>query len=884
MKKAFLFFLLVCATAQTQQITVNNVQSSAKQGNSTRFQLAGSITNTAGLGICTDANGNTTTASCPSYQPPISAGTIYQYYRGDKTFVTLDTSVVPENGNLYFTPARAIAQFSGVTPIYVGSNGAISCTTCLVSGVVYTDPSWLYLTWGGGHITGIPSYQPLITAGTTSQYFRGDESWQTLNTSIIPEGSNLYFTSSRALATFSASGQLVYNATTGVFSIPPVELAVAAGTSAQYYRGDKTWQTLNSDAVPEGVTNLYHTTARVLAAISGASPIVDTAGAFSCPSCLTTTGGQTVGGTETFNNVIINGTCTGSGCGSGGSGTPGGTSGQVEWNNAGSFGGFTMSGDATLVTSTGVLTLATASTTYGTCGDSTHSCQITTNAKGLVTAQASVGIAGGGGTTPGGTNGQIQYNLTGSFAGLTVSGDFTLATSGVGTLATVNSGPGSCGDATHVCEITTNGKGLVTTQSAVAITGSGSPGGSSGQLQYNNGGAFGGFTAGGDLTFSQPNFTLATVNTNTGACGDTTHYPVVTLNAKGLVTACSVQSVPSLSNTPLLTASNTYTSGSSVNTWQGSNGYVSISTATNALIGAYAGTGATASAFYFSATASTTPGIDIQVGSTIYSGATASGCSSFVAGICVASGSAGGTVYSIATSGPISGGTITTSGTISCPSCLTTAGGWTAAGANTFSGGVSFNNALSTVSVTGQLTVGRFTSITAAYQDESVLGLYGYQGGSQDLFNVYNYPGGVEEFWINHNGALGLQYYISYYNNLATAGAGVPPIYAIYTATGLTSSLGATSLQCGGTTCPVGFYRVTVYMTLNSGTGTVYQTVMWTDTRGANSYNFNYLPNGSNSFSGQPYNIYSNGAAIQISTTVAGTVNYNIYATLERLL
>ena len=37
------------------------------------------------------------------------------------------------------------------------------------------------------------------------------------------------------------------------------------------------------------------------------------------------------------------------------------------------------------------------------------------------------------------------------------------------TLATVNSGPGACGDATHVCEVTTNGKGLVTAQSAVAI-------------------------------------------------------------------------------------------------------------------------------------------------------------------------------------------------------------------------------------------------------------------------------------------------------------------------------------------------------------------------------------------------------------------------------
>lgn len=37
------------------------------------------------------------------------------------------------------------------------------------------------------------------------------------------------------------------------------------------------------------------------------------------------------------------------------------------------------------------------------------------------------------------------------------------------TLATVNSAPGACGDGTHVCQVTTNGKGLVTAQSATAI-------------------------------------------------------------------------------------------------------------------------------------------------------------------------------------------------------------------------------------------------------------------------------------------------------------------------------------------------------------------------------------------------------------------------------
>jgi uncharacterized protein YuzE len=42
------------------------------------------------------------------------------------------------------------------------------------------------------------------------------------------------------------------------------ENAITAGTTAQYYRGDKTFQTLNTSAVPE-LTNLYYTEARVSA-------------------------------------------------------------------------------------------------------------------------------------------------------------------------------------------------------------------------------------------------------------------------------------------------------------------------------------------------------------------------------------------------------------------------------------------------------------------------------------------------------------------------------------------------------------------------------------------------------------------------------------------
>jgi hypothetical protein len=64
-----------------------------------------------------------------------------------------------------------------------------------------------------------------ITAGTTAQYWRGDKTFQTLNTSVVPEGTNLYFTNARArsaisLTTSGTSGAATYNSGTGVLNVP----------------------------------------------------------------------------------------------------------------------------------------------------------------------------------------------------------------------------------------------------------------------------------------------------------------------------------------------------------------------------------------------------------------------------------------------------------------------------------------------------------------------------------------------------------------------------------------------------------------------------------------------------------------------------------------
>jgi hypothetical protein len=52
-----------------------------------------------------------------------------------------------------------------------------------------------------GLTTDLAAKEPTIAAGTTAQYWRGDKSWQTLNTSIVPEGTNLYFTEPKVLGT-----------------------------------------------------------------------------------------------------------------------------------------------------------------------------------------------------------------------------------------------------------------------------------------------------------------------------------------------------------------------------------------------------------------------------------------------------------------------------------------------------------------------------------------------------------------------------------------------------------------------------------------------------------------------------------------------------------
>jgi len=77
-------------------------------------------------------------------------------------------------------------------------------------------------------------YEPVIAAGTASQYWRGDKSFQTLSTDAVTEGANLYYTDTRARAAISLtttgnSGAATY--TSGVINIPDYTLS---GLGGQY--------------------------------------------------------------------------------------------------------------------------------------------------------------------------------------------------------------------------------------------------------------------------------------------------------------------------------------------------------------------------------------------------------------------------------------------------------------------------------------------------------------------------------------------------------------------------------------------------------------------------------------------------------------------------
>jgi hypothetical protein len=172
-----------------------------------------------------------------------------------------NTSQVTENTNLYFTQARVSAN----TDVAANTAARHAAVTLGTANGLSLSTQQLSLGLASAGVTGalsgtdwttFNSKENAITAGTTAQYYRGDKTFQTLNTAAVPELTNLYYTDARSraaisLTTTGASGSSTYNNTTGVLNVPTYTLSglggiggtiaegrVAFGTAANTIGGD----------------------------------------------------------------------------------------------------------------------------------------------------------------------------------------------------------------------------------------------------------------------------------------------------------------------------------------------------------------------------------------------------------------------------------------------------------------------------------------------------------------------------------------------------------------------------------------------------------------------------------------------------------------------
>ena len=180
---------------------------------------------------------------------------------------------------LGYTPVTSARTISTTAPLTGGGDLSANRTFAINQSSASADGYLSSTDWSTFN-----NKQPLIAAGTTAQYYRGDKTFQTLNTTAVAEGTNLYYTDTRARAAITGTAPI--SVSSGVVSISQ------AGGAANGYLSSTDWNTFNNkQAALNGTgfvkisgTTISYDTNTYLTTISGIAAGGELSGTYANPS------------------------------------------------------------------------------------------------------------------------------------------------------------------------------------------------------------------------------------------------------------------------------------------------------------------------------------------------------------------------------------------------------------------------------------------------------------------------------------------------------------------------------------------------------------------------------------------------------------------------
>lgn len=138
--------------------------------------------------------------------------TIKFYDLSDAFCINVKTNTVAANRTIYIPDANGYFAVAATSPLSLSSAGMLTIPAASESSNGYlTSANW----------TTFNSKESAVASGLSSQYYRGDKTWRDLNTGVVPESGNLYFTEQRVRDTIYAAPPIVWDSNGGYISFEP---------------------------------------------------------------------------------------------------------------------------------------------------------------------------------------------------------------------------------------------------------------------------------------------------------------------------------------------------------------------------------------------------------------------------------------------------------------------------------------------------------------------------------------------------------------------------------------------------------------------------------------------------------------------------------------